>query len=83
MIYLVFYYLGDFIESEVHTNDGLLDAVIKTTEYIYILAFKTNKDAQTALNQIKENPDSYRDAEKYYGDNRAKILIGINSYTMY
>ena len=28
LIYLVFFYLGDFIESEVNTNDGRLDAVI-------------------------------------------------------
>jgi hypothetical protein len=74
LIYLVFYYLGDFMESEVHTNDGRLDAVIKTKMYIYILEFKLNKDGKSALNQIKEK--GY--AEKYYGDSREKILLGIN-----
>lgn len=74
LIYLVFYYLGDFIESEVNTNDGRLDAVIKTDKYIYILEFKLNKNGAIALNQIKDK--GY--AEKYYGDNREKILIGIN-----
>lgn len=74
LIYLVFYYLGDFIESEVNTNDGRLDAVIKTDKYIYILEFKLNKSGEIALKQIKEK--GY--AEKYYGDNREKILIGIN-----
>ena len=33
-----------------------------------------NKDGQTALKQIKDK--GY--AEKYYGDKREKILIGIN-----
>lgn len=74
LIYLVFFYLGDFIESEVNTNDGRLDAVIKTSNYIYIIEFKLNKDAETALIQIKDK--GY--AEKYYGDKREKILMGIN-----
>ena len=74
LIYLVFYYLGDFIESEVNTNDGRLDAVIKTNKYIYILEFKLNKSGEIALNQIKNK--GY--GEKYYGDGREKILIGIN-----
>ena len=74
LIYLVFYYLGDFIESEVNTNDGRLDAVIKTHNYIYILEFKLNKSGEVALNQIKNK--GY--GEKYYGDHREKILIGIN-----
>jgi len=74
LIYLVFFYLADFIESEVNTNDGRLDAVVKTKNYIYILEFKLNEDAQTALKQIKDK--EY--AEKYYGDSREKILVGIN-----
>lgn len=74
LIYLVFFYLGDFMESEVHTNDGRLDSVIKTKHYIYIIEFKLNKDGKTALQQIKDK--GY--AEKYYGDKREKILMGIN-----
>ena len=74
LIYLVFFYLGDFIESEVNTNDGRLDAVVKTNDYIYVLEFKLNKDGETALQQIKDK--GY--AEKYYGDSREKILLGIN-----
>ena len=74
LIYLVFFYLGEYIESEVNTNDGRLDAVIKTSNYIYILEFKLNKNAETALQQIKDK--GY--AEKYYGDSREKVLIGIN-----
>ena len=66
--------LGQYIESEVNTNDGRLDAVVKTPKYIYILEFKLDKNAQTALDQIKTK--GY--AEKYYADEREKILIGIN-----
>ena len=35
LIYLVFFYLGEYIESEINTNDGRLDAVVKTTKYFY------------------------------------------------
>ena len=74
LIYLVFFYLGEYIESEVNTNDGRLDAVVKTTKYIYILEFKLDESGQIALDQIKNK--GY--AEKYYADDRDKVLIGIN-----
>ncbi|MEN0050203.1 MAG: PD-(D/E)XK nuclease domain-containing protein [Bacteroidota bacterium] len=73
-MYLVFFYLGDFMESEVNTNNGRLDAVVKTNDYIYVLEFKLDKNGKTALEQIKTK--GY--AEKYYGDDQEKILIGIN-----
>ena len=70
----MFFYLGEYIESEVNTNDSRLDAVVKTTDYIYIIEFKLDETAQKALDQIK----SKNYAEKYYADNRTKILMGIN-----
>ena len=74
LIYLVFFYLGEYIESEINTNDGRLDAVVKTTNYIYILEFKLDESGEIALAQIKSK--AY--AEKYYADSRHKILLGIN-----
>lgn len=74
LIYLVFFYLGEYIESEINTNDGRLDAVVKTSNHIYIIEFKLDENAQIALEQIKSK--GY--AEKYYADNREKVLLGIN-----
>jgi hypothetical protein len=74
LVYLVFFYLGQYIESEVNTNDGRLDAVVKTSNHIYILEFKFNESAAAALEQIKIK--GY--AEKYYADERQKVLVGIN-----
>lgn len=74
LIYLVFFYLGEYIDSEVSTNDGRLDAVVKTTKYIYVLEFKLDESGQIALEQIKHK--GY--AEKYYADDREKVLMGIN-----
>lgn len=77
LIYLVFYYLGEYIESEINTNDGRLDAVVKTANYIYILEFKLDESGQVALQQIQDK----RYAEKYYVDSRKKVLLGINFNT--
>ena len=74
LVYLVFFYLGQYIDSEVNTNNGRLDCVVKTAQYIYILEFKFNESAAVALEQIKTK--GY--AEKYYADEREKVLIGIN-----
>ena len=74
LIYLVFFYLGQYAESEVNTNDGRLDCVVQSPTHIYILEFKLNKSADEAVEQIKER--GY--ANKYAADRRPKVLLGIN-----
>ena len=74
LIYLVFFYLGQYIECEVNTNDGRLDCVVKTSTHIYILEFKLDKSADAAMQQIKDK--GY--ADKYAADPRPKVLLGIN-----
>lgn len=74
LIYLVFFYLGQYSESEVNTNDGRLDCVVKTPTHIYVIEFKLDKTADKALAQIKDK--GY--AEKYRADPRMKVLVGIN-----
>ncbi len=74
LIYLVFFYLGQYSESEINTSNGRLDCVVKTSSHIYIIEFKLDKSAQIALEQIKQR--GY--ADKYRLDERSKILLGIN-----
>lgn len=74
LIYLVFFYLGEYAESEVNTNNGRLDCVVQTEKHIYVLEFKLDKSAEAALTQIKDR--GY--AEKYAADPRHKVLVGIN-----
>ena len=74
LIHLVFHYLGLYTESEVNTNDGRLDCVVKTPTHIYVIEFKLNKSADEAMQQIKDK--GY--AEKYRADPRPKVLVGIN-----
>jgi hypothetical protein len=70
----VFFYLGQYAEAEVNDNTGRIDCVVKTPTHIYIIEFKLNKNAKTALKQIKDK--DYAGA--YRTDPRPKILCGIN-----
>ena len=74
LIHLVFHYLGLYTESEVNTNDGRLDCVVKTPTHIYVIEFKLNKSAEEAMQQIKDK--GY--AEKYRADPRETVLVGVN-----
>ena len=74
LIYLVFFYLGQYTESEVNTNNGRLDCVVQSPTHIYILEFKLDESAAAALAQIKVR--GY--ADKYAADPRPKVLLGIN-----
>ena len=74
LLYLVFFYLGQYTQSEVSTNDGRLDCVVYSPTHIYILEFKLDDSAEAALNQIKAR--GYHD--KYVTDPRPKVLLGIN-----
>jgi Predicted AAA-ATPase/PD-(D/E)XK nuclease superfamily len=74
LVHLHFKYLGLMIDSEVHTSDGRMDAVVKTATHIYILEFKINQDAAAAMQQIKAK--NY--GEKYFSEQKEIIGIGIN-----
>ena len=74
LIYLTFFYLGQFAQAEVNENNGRVDCVVKTPTHIYILEFKLDKTAQVAMAQIKgrDYAGAFRD------DPRPKVLVGIN-----
>lgn len=74
LIYLTFFYLGQYAEAEVNTNKGRMDCVVKTPTHIYILEFKRDKTAAEALAQIHNR--AY--AAVFSADTRPKVLIGIN-----
>jgi hypothetical protein len=66
LVHLTFSLLGAYIQSEVHTSRGRLDATVQTKDYIYILEFKLDQDAETALAQIIDNDyfAPYQDSSK-------------------
>ena len=76
IIFLVFELLGFYIDAEVSTSIGRIDAVVKTGTHIYILEFKVDDTAQNAIQQIKDK----KYAEKYLSEQKKGkkiIFIGV------
>ena len=42
------------MQTEVRTNKGRIDAVLKAPNHLYIIEFKLNQSAETGLAQIEE-----------------------------
>ncbi|MBD5329288.1 MAG: AAA family ATPase, partial [Bacteroides sp.] len=64
-------------ETEVHTSDGRIDLIVKTSKFIYIIELKFGKDSQTAINQIEEKQYDL----PYRNDARRVFRIGVNFNT--
>ncbi|PID26401.1 MAG: AAA family ATPase [Candidatus Cloacimonadota bacterium] len=72
VIYLILMFIGTDIKVEEKTNKGVIDAVVKTENYIYIMEFKMSS-AKSAMDQIK----SKKYYEKYLSDDRNVICMGV------
>jgi hypothetical protein len=75
VFYLIFTLIGEIIQTEVKSSQGRADAVLKTTDTIYIFEFKMddNATAEDALRQI--NSTNY--AIPYSADDRKVVKIGV------
>ena len=62
-----------YVEAESTTNDGRIDAVVKTGKAVYIFEFKLDNDP-TAMEQIKAK-EYYK---KYLLDKRDIYIVGVN-----
>jgi len=73
-IHLLFTYLGLRVQSEVCTSDGRVDSVVETDTHVYIMEFKLDESAETALAQIRR--------KKYYQawwlKGKPVIGVGVN-----
>ena len=72
--WLVFTLLGIQLETEFKTATGRIDAVLKAPDAIWVMEFKYDKDAQTALRQIDEK--GY--LVPFAADGRALYKVGVN-----
>ncbi|MGB3777193.1 MAG: AAA family ATPase [Tunicatimonas sp.] len=66
--------VGTFVQVEVSQAKGRPDAVVHTPDIIYVLEFKLDSSAQTALEQIKER--GY--AQPYVGGGKTVRAVGLN-----
>ena len=76
-LYILFKLMGQYVEAEVATPIGCIDAVLQFQNAIYLFEFKVDKSAQEALDQI--NSKQY--TLKYSMDSRPVYKIGVNFST--
>ena len=74
VVFLVFQYLGQFIEAEINTSDGRIDAVVHTDSHIYVVEFKLDESADKAIQQIQTK--AY--LQKYSNQDKKLVGLGIN-----
>jgi hypothetical protein len=74
VIYIILSLLGQYIQSEVRTATGRIDAVLKTDTCIYVMEFKMDKSAEDAIAQI----DTKDYLIPYSLDERKLVKVGIN-----
>jgi hypothetical protein len=74
IIHLTFTLLGVYIQSEVQTSDGRMDALIRLQEYVYCIEFKLDESAEKAIQQIKDK--GY--LQPFSQEHKKLIAIGIN-----
>lgn len=54
VLYIIFTLLSDyFADVEIHTPTGRVDVVMRTDTTLYLFELKLNKDARTAMEQIR------------------------------
>lgn len=76
-LYILFRLMGQYVEAEVATPTGRIDAVLQLKDAIYLFEFKVDKSAQEALEQI----DSKEYTLKYKLDKRPIYKVGVNFST--
>ena len=74
VFYLVFKLLGQFAEAEVRSAKGRADAVVKTTDYIYVFEFKLDGTVDEAIRQI----DDKGYLIPYTTDGRKLVKVGVS-----
>ncbi len=74
IFFIVFKLLGASIEAESCTNQGRIDAYIRTATTVFIFEFKLNKTARKAVSQIVDR----RYYEKFQGCGLPIRLVGVN-----
>ena len=74
IFFIVFELLGIVIEAESHTNEGRIDAYVRTAKTVFIFEFKLDKGPDEAVGQILDR----RYYEKFQSCGLPIRLIGVN-----
>ena len=79
ILHLSFRVLNIYVESEVQTSDGRLDALVRMDKYVYCFEFKLDGSAAEALQQIKDKGYLLPYQNQGNAEHRPKCIgIGLN-----
>ena len=73
VFYLVFRLMGQFAETEVRSAHGRADAIVRTSDYLFVFEFKLNGTAEDALQQIGDRGYLI----PFTADRRRLVKIGV------
>jgi hypothetical protein len=75
VFYLLFTLMGQYVQTEVKTSDGRADAVLKTSDTIFVFEFKTDTrgTAEDSLQQIEDKAYPI----PYTADGRKIVKVGV------
>jgi Predicted AAA-ATPase/PD-(D/E)XK nuclease superfamily len=73
VIYLIFNLVGVKMQAEVSVKNGRVDALVETSENIYLFEFKKDQNPDVAIQQMQEK--NY--AGKYLTSNKNIYLVGV------
>lgn len=54
VLYVIMKLMGFYTNTEYRTSSGRIDMVVQTQDYVYVMEFKIDSTAQSALDQIEE-----------------------------
>lgn len=78
LVYSLLLLCGADMQTEVCTNKGRIDAVLKSNRHIYIIEFKLNQSSETGLAQIEEKSYAQKYERMAKANGQALHKIGIN-----
>ncbi|MCO6479894.1 MAG: PD-(D/E)XK nuclease domain-containing protein [Phaeodactylibacter sp.] len=74
VLHLAFSGIGLLVESEVSTAKGRVDTIVHTKNRVYVMEFKLDGSAESALQQIRDK----RYGSPFLGKDKEVIALGIN-----
>ena len=74
VFFSVFKLIGASIEAESCTNEGRIDAYVRTSKKVYVFEFKLDRTAEEGLGQIIDR----QYYEKFQGGELPIVMVGVN-----
>ena len=82
LLYIIFTLMGYYVEVEVHTCDGRVDAVIHSKDRLYLIELKIDRSAEAAMDQIELKHYDARFSQLQLPITKVAINFSTESHTL-